>query len=33
MAEPIETAIVRGQQKIEIENKLNLAEIEIKDVY
>ena len=29
MAKPIETVIVRGQQKFEIENKLNPVEIEI----
>ena len=29
MAEPIETVIIRGQQKFEIENGLNPVEIEI----
>ena len=29
MAEPIETVILRGQQKFEKQNKLNLVEIEI----
>ena len=31
MAEPIETLIIRGQKKIEIENGLNPVEIEIND--
>ena len=31
MVEPVETAIVRGQQKFEIESKLNPVEIEIND--
>ena len=31
MVEPVETVIVRGQQKFEIENKLNPVEIEIND--
>ena len=29
MAEPIETVIIRGQKKFEIENALNPVEIEI----
>ena len=31
MVEPVETVIVKGQQKFEIENKLNPVEIEIND--
>ena len=31
MAEPIETVIISGQQKFEIENGLNPVEIEIND--
>ena len=31
MVEPVETVIVRGQQKFEIESKLNPVEIEIND--
>ena len=31
MVEPVETVIVRGQQKFEIENKLNPVEREIND--
>ena len=31
MAKPIETIIIHGQQKFEIENSLNAVEIEIND--
>ena len=31
MAKPIETVIIHGQQKFEIENGLNAVEIEIND--